>query len=429
MLKMDPPFPLESGTDWVSYHLVKTLLAEHEITYVTLTRSARDDEALRELERLGVRVVAMRQPNTRSVFHRVAYKVAYLLMTLVTGVPLVVWYNTPRSMRRRVKRLLAEESFDLVHVEYWYAAPYARYAERGRRVLLKHDVAYLADRRLLEQRPRGLARYWEERNAERRKRAELRFCREFDTIVTLTEPDQNTFREILGSRPPIKAMPALVLPFDTEPVRRPGDGGPEDGDSNRRIVFVGHLGRTMVVDAVTWFCDEILPAVQRECPGAEFEIVGSREDRVQHLAGRPGVRLTGFVEDVKPRLRAAAVMVVPLRAGSGIKIKIVEAMMAGMAIVTTSVGAEGIQVTHGRELMIADDPEDFAGCILELLGDPERRARMGEAAQKFALDRYASKEARRAVLDFYRTELMQGGGRGAGASVQESPQGVPQAGG
>jgi glycosyltransferase involved in cell wall biosynthesis len=428
MIKMDPPYPLESGTDWVSYHLLKTLLVEHEVTYVTLTRAARDEEAVQELERLGTRVLAMRQPNVKSVFHRVAYKVLYLVMALLTGVPLVVWYNTPWALRRRVKRLLAEESFDLIHVEYWYAAPYARYAKQGRRVLLKHDVACLADRRLLEQRPRGLARFWEERNAERRKRYEIRFCREFDSVLTLTQTDRDAFQKILGDHPPVKALPALVLPFEAEPGRSSGGAAVDGVEPNRRLVFVGHLGRSMVVDAVTWFCDEVLPRIQSDCPGVELEIVGSREDRVQHLAGRPGVRLAGFVRDVKSRMREAAVMVVPLRAGSGIKIKIVEAMMAGMAIVSTSVGAEGIEVRHGQELMIADDAEGFARCTLDLLRDPARRARLGGAARRFARDRYSSEATRQAVLDFYRDEIEEGGQRGLTASVPESPQGVSQAG-
>ncbi len=420
MIKMDPPFPLESGTDWVSYHLLETLAREHEITYVTLTRAADDGQAIGELERLGARVLSMRQPNVKSVFHRAFYKALYLLMTLVTGIPMVVWYNTPWSMRRRVKRLLEKETFDLIHVEYWYAAPYARYARAGRRVLLKHDVAWLADRRLLEHRRPGLLRSWERWNAERRKRAEIRFCREFDAVFTLTGPDRDTFDAVLGGRPAVRALPALVLPFEAPPRRDPG--------ANHRVVFVGHLGRSMVVDAVTWFCDEVLPRIRKECPEAVFEIVGGQEDRVRHLAGRPGVEVTGYVRDVGSHLRNAGVMVVPLRAGSGIKIKIVEAMMAGLPIVTTSIGAEGIDARHGEELMVADHAKDFARCTLELLTDPARRSRMGAAAQTFARERYASDETRRLVLDFYRSEMEKDAGSPAALPAGERRQGLSQTG-
>ncbi len=396
MLKMVPPFPLESGTDWVSYHLMRTLALEHDITYVTLTRSPRDDEAIRELEKHCSRVVSVRQPNTRSIFHRGFYKMVYGALAILTATPMVVWYNTPRGLRRRVRNLLLEESFDMIHVEYWYSAAYAGYALSGCRVLLKHDVAYLADLRLEAHRGRGLGSLRARLRLALLRRAELKACRRFDRVFTLTDVDRDALAGALEGDVRLRSLPALVLPFAARPHRDDGSG---------RIVFLGHLGRPLAIDAVTYFCDEILPRVQRELPETTFEIIGSGEEHVRHLGERRGVRLVGFVSDVVSRIDGAALMVVPLRGGTGIKVKMVEGMFAGLPIVATSIAAEGIGVAHGREVMIADDPEAFARCVIELLKQPGRRKEMAERARLFAQERYGSESARRTLLDFYADEV------------------------
>jgi len=115
--------------------------------------------------------------------------------------------------------------------------------------------------------------------------------------------------------------------------------------------------------------------------------------------------LVGFVSDVVSRIDGAALMVVPLRGGTGIKVKMVEGMFAGLPIVATSIAAEGIGVAHGREVMIADDPEAFARCVIELLKQPGRRKEMAERARLFAQERYGSESARRTLLDFYADEV------------------------
>ncbi len=396
MLKMDPPFPLESGTDWVSYHLMRTLALEHDITYVTLTGSPKDEDAVREIEKYCSRVISERRPNARSWLHRVFYKLLYLTLSLFTGTPMIVLYNTPRVLQRRVRRLLDEESFDLIQVEYWYSAAYARDARAGRRFLLKHDVAYLADLRLqIHGRP-GLNALWSRIKIAALKRAEIRACRNFDAVLTLTDADRDVFRETLDESVRIFSLPTVYLPFAEVPH---ADEGPE------RIVFLGHLARPLATDAVTYFCDEVLPRIHRELPDVTFEIIGRGEEKVRHLRNRQGVNVVGFVSDVASYVQGAAAMMVPLRGGTGIKIKVIEGMFAGLPIVTTSIGAEGIGVTHGREVMIADDPENFARCTLELLQEPGRRKDMSERARRFAQERYGSQAAQRRLLDFYASEV------------------------
>jgi glycosyltransferase involved in cell wall biosynthesis len=157
---------------------------------------------------------------------------------------------------------------------------------------------------------------------------------------------------------------------------------------NCPLVFTGKMDFRPNVDAVVWFCREVLPLVQRDFPSVHFFIVGqSPSRRVISLARNPAVTVTGYVEDVRPYISGALVYVLPLRMGGGTRLKLLEAMAMEKAIVSTSLGCEGFDVTHGRELLVADDAEGFAHLVVELLKDARRRERLGKEARRFA-ERY-----------------------------------------
>ena len=155
------------------------------------------------------------------------------------------------------------------------------------------------------------------------------------------------------------------------------------------MVFTAKMDFRPNVDAVLWFAQEVLPLIRQEVPEARFWVVGKDpHPRLAPLADDPGVRLTGWVEDVRPFIAAAAVYAIPLRIGGGTRLKVLEAMAMGKAIVSTTLGCEGFDLVPGQELVIADTPEVFARAVLALLADPERRARIGRAARRFAGSRY-----------------------------------------
>jgi glycosyltransferase involved in cell wall biosynthesis len=159
-------------------------------------------------------------------------------------------------------------------------------------------------------------------------------------------------------------------------------------EKNCPLVFTGKMDFRPNVDAVIWFCREVLPLVQSDFPSVHFFIVGqSPNRRVISLARNPAVTVTGYVEDVRPYISRALVYVLPLRMGGGTRLKLLEAMAMGKAIVSTSLGCEGFDVTYGRELLVADDAEGFAQLVVELLRDAQRRERFGKEARRFA-ERY-----------------------------------------
>jgi glycosyltransferase involved in cell wall biosynthesis len=139
------------------------------------------------------------------------------------------------------------------------------------------------------------------------------------------------------------------------------------------------------VDAVLWFADEIWPLICRKRPSTTWAIVGQKpHPRLDRLRGLPGVTMTGWVESIRPYLAGAQVVVMPFRIGSGTRLKLIEAMATGRAIVSTPIGAEGFPVQHDEQLLLATTAEEMAAAVLQLLNHPETQRRLGKKAEQFA---------------------------------------------
>jgi glycosyltransferase involved in cell wall biosynthesis len=161
-------------------------------------------------------------------------------------------------------------------------------------------------------------------------------------------------------------------------------------------------------DGIQWFVQEIWPIIARGRPDARLRILGKQPPPAVLALQKPGVEVVGFVEDLRPSLAEAAAVVVPLRLGSGTRLKIVEAMAMGKAVISTHLGAEGLEVEHGKDILLADEPEGFAREVLRVLHEPVLAARLGAAARALAVDRYAWSTAAM-TLESLLLELVEGG--------------------
>ena len=143
------------------------------------------------------------------------------------------------------------------------------------------------------------------------------------------------------------------------------------------------------VDAVLWFAREVLPQIRAAVPDVRFLIVGQRPHRrLDSLRNDPAVELTGWVEDPRPYIAGASVYVAPLRMGGGTRLKLLEALAAGKAVVATRLGAEGFPVQHEREMVLADTPDEFAAAAVRLLGSPQQREGLGRVGRRFVEEHY-----------------------------------------
>ena len=232
-------------------------------------------------------------------------------------------------------------------------------------------------------------------NWRKLRREELGTYRDADGVCLCSaEDERRLLKEIPGARTAVIPNAADVEYYQPRPTDPPPDG--------HTVVFFGLLSYAPNIDGVIYFIQKIWPRVAEAHPKARFKIIGGKPPRSLQLLAGPRVELTGFVPDLRPHLAAAAAVVVPLRLGGGTRLKIVEAMAMGKAVVSTSLGAEGIEGLPGRDLLIEDQPEAFAGAVNRLLGDPELAARIGQSARSLAVEKYSWRGAVRMLEVFYR---------------------------
>jgi glycosyltransferase involved in cell wall biosynthesis len=254
-------------------------------------------------------------------------------------------------------------------------------------VLFEHNVEYLIWQRLsmLESNPVKRALFaleWRKLRAQERAA-----CWKANLTIAVSEED----RVRLGALAPGARTGSIPTGVDTsyfQPAGRPEIPG--------RLVFSGSMDWHPNEDAVIYFGEEILPLIRQRAPHVSFTIVGRNPTpRLREAAGRLGMVVTGTVDDVRPYLDEASVYVVPLRAGSGTRMKIFEALGMAKAVVSTTVGAEGLALANGREFVAADEPRHFADAVVNLVNDEARRTALGRAGRALVVERYSWEQVAR----------------------------------
>lgn len=270
---------------------------------------------------------------------------------------------------------------DIVHLDTIALAPYAAACGRVPVVLTHQNV----ESRLMERRAgheRGvLQRRYVAAQARRLRSYERAVCGRFPLNIAVSPADATLLEEICPG------TQTCVVPngVDTDYFQ------PRRGAETPAVVFTGGMNMFANRDAVEWFLDEIWPRVKGKLPDVRFFAIGQRPSpRVLEAAAMDGsVIAPGHVEDVRPWVEQAAVYIVPMRVGGGTRLKVLDAMAQGKAIVSTSLGAEGINASNGIHFMLADNAQSFADTVVELIGCPDRRRALGEAARACVESHYA----------------------------------------
>ena len=390
-----PPSPPRFGAQARMHGLMTELARRHDITALSLVDEEFDAEecerALRTYCRAATvirnprglggrakRLLQLRSLGSRASFERLRYSVP--------------------ALREALERTLSRERFDLVDVEFPYLAHLPlRGSPPGTPppavVIDTHEIAYDLSRQMARSGS-PFRRVYGAVNWRKLRHEERAAFRAADGICACSDAD----RTRLLAEVPSARVAVIPNAADVEFFRpRPSDPGPD----GRTVLFFGLLSTFPNIDGVRFFVRQIWPRIASACPEARFHIVGARAaPEVLELAG-PRVEVVGLVEDLRPHLASAAVVVVPLRVGGGTRLKIVEGMAMAKAIVSTSPGAEGIEAVPGRDLLIADDPAGFADQVIGLLHDPARASSLGAAGRQLVLDRYAWSAAARDLEAFF----------------------------
>jgi sugar transferase (PEP-CTERM/EpsH1 system associated) len=374
------PYPPHQGASLRNFNLIVQLARRHQVcllTFLEPEQSLDGADPLREVCQWVEAVpVLRRSPGLR------------LKQMLTTRRPDMAWRLWSPAFRDRLAARLAEAPFDVVQIEAIELAPYLPVIESARpRPLIvydDHNAEWVLQKRacltdLADPRRWPAAAYsfvqW-----MRLKGYEADMCRRAGRVVAVSEADRDALHAV-APEVGVTVVPNGVALDEYTDYRGPVE--PFD------LVFTGKMDFRPNIDAMLWFGQQVLPLVRQRCPDVRLAIVGQRpHPRLDVLRAIPGITITGWVADVRPYIAGATVFVAPLRVGGGTRLKLLEAMAMGAAVVATSLGAEGFPVTHGRELLLADTPAGFARAVLALLDDPAQRARLGAEARRFAAATY-----------------------------------------
>lgn len=386
------PFPLDGGV-WIrTYHVLRLLARAFDITALCFERAgtsgagrdvAASVEALSRFAHVEVFAIPQRHSRLRYLWDH--------LRSATLGRVYTSYLYESGAFRGRLAEHLASKDFRLVHVDSLDLARYLPACDGLPIACVHHDVeSALLQRRAVLERSRWRRAYlaYQGRLMDA---VERYWCGRLALNVAMSERDAAELkRKAPGSR--VAVVPNGVDLEEFQP----------DGTKDAGVAFVGGTSPFPNLDALHFFCDQILPRVRRAAPDVPARWIGRASVQQQReYRARYDVELTGYTDDVRPLMREAACHIVPLRAGGGTRLKILNSWAMGKAVVSTSIGCEGLDAADGVNLLIRDDPKDFADAILAVLGDDQLRRRLGEAGRGTAQRLYGWDVVGEGMIDTY----------------------------
>ncbi len=373
-------YPPTHGGGVFMYQTVRALALRHEVHVLAFVDRPEEVETNRALERhvRSVECVLRDFPPHRDFHGLTPYSVRC--------------FQSP-EFQRRVHRLIWERQIDLVQVEYTQLGHFAGGWRHTPTVLFEHDVYFQSVRRAMVQaltqpmtlpQPQPLVTFLE-MFVEwlRALRYELRLLRRMDLVQTCSEKERRLLESFLGpGAPPIRgSLRTAVDTADYVPVFR--------GRQPETLLFVGNFRHPPNLAGLRFLVNDVLPALRAARPGVDLMVVGAYPTpEVESLCRRPGVRLLGMVPEIREVLSRYALFLSPIFSGSGVRVKILEAFAAGIPVISTPLGAEGLDVNDGGELLLAHDARQFISVIIELLENPERAEALARRARRTTEERW-----------------------------------------
>ncbi len=375
------PYPPDSGPKVKTYYVLKYLARQHRVTLVSFVRDTDKPEYIRHLETLCEKVITV--PITRSKVR----DLAFLGKSLLTNQPWMMLRDDRAEMRAALAELAKGEPFDVVHADQTNMGQFALPFTRSRRVLDLHNALWVLYKRLAETTAAtSPMKYILMRDWRLLKRYEGELCRAFEAVTAVSEEDKAALMEA-GARGDMTVIP-IAIDTDEQAFIQRQPSGPH-------IVHIGTMYWPPNIDGITWFLDEIYPRVKAQVPDVRCTLIGARppasiSERAQTDSS---LTVTGYVPDPLPYLRDSSMMVVPLRSGGGMRVKILNALSQGIPMVSTTVGCEGIAVENGRDILVADDPAAFADATVRLLKDAALNQQITERGRQTAEQKYDYRQA------------------------------------
>jgi glycosyltransferase involved in cell wall biosynthesis len=373
VLDEEVPYPPNTGKRIRTWNLLKRLAQRHDVHLLCYGAEDESTEALRSAGIVPHLVQPLKKMSGVSLYTR-------LLWNLFSPYPFSVAKHYTRRFQKEVNDLLQESGWDLLQCEW---TPYARFVSGVRDLpvlIAAHNIESHIWERRAENSDNFMERAFFRLQCKKMVRFEHRALLAATAVTAVTPEDAQTMRS-WG----VRSVSVVPNGVDAKFYECLGQT-----DCKNSILSLASLDWFPNIDALQYFTREIFSLIRKKVPNAVFKIVGRRPPKflIEELSRTPGIDFVGEVSDVRPHLEQASVIVVPLRIGGGSRLKILEALAANKAVVSTSIGAEGLQLEPGTHLLIADSPSDFAIRVSELLGSSEMRRCLAEEGKKFVLKHY-----------------------------------------
>jgi len=393
------PYPPHGGVLQRGYNLLRELGRTARIHLLAFvhpdvlpTHEAREESRQRLQEFCATVEYFELWPKTSRVNHAAALGAA-----LCSSEPFSVVAHRSAAFRQAVAAHVQSSGVDVIHVDTIALAPFVPVHCAQPTLLTHHNIESKLMARRASVEPRSAAKWFLKREAAKLRAYEAAVSPTFDVNVVMSTQDEAALLAMApGSR-------TAVVPNGVDIEYFTADRSHE----TPALIYTGGMNMFANRDAVMFFLKEIWPLITRDQPDVRFYAVGQDPPReLQALAAADSrITVTGFVDDIRPFVRKAAVYVVPLRVGGGTRLKVLDAMASGKAMVSTSIGCEGIDVRDGEHLVVADAPDAFARATRELLQSPQRRADLGDAARRFVVGRYSWRTIAGQLVEAYSSTL------------------------
>ncbi|MBL8213873.1 MAG: glycosyltransferase [Bryobacterales bacterium] len=366
-VKTDYLHPTDRGGQIRTLEMLKRLHARHAVDYLTLADPNNTEGPVRAHEYCRRHFAV---PHQLADKRSLAFA-ADLWRGLVTELPVSIGRWKSEAMRRKARELDAAERYDAIVCDF--LMPVASLDDWPRLVLFQHNVEALLWERHVERAATPLHRWYLRNQATKMAALEQRASREFGRVICVSEQDAALTRDRYGRQDAAWVPTGVDTDYFTAPAAPPKPVA--------ELIFLGSMDWMPNVEGAAWMAADILPLIWAKRPETTIALVGRRPDpKLQALAQDQRIKVSGTVDDVRPWLWGSAVSIVPLRIGGGTRLKIYEAMAAGVATVSTTIGAEGLDVRHEDNILLADSAEAFANACLRLLDQPAERERIAATA-------------------------------------------------
>lgn len=362
------PYPLDDGASFKTYHTLRFLSRNWDVTLISFIRSPGEHGYRGELEKIcrKVEMVVIKRSRIRDAGH--------FVRSLFSRKPFLIQRDHSKKMQAAVDRALMSGTFDTFYADHLHMAQYLRPWTR-QKILDEHNLESELALKYARIVKNPLKKLIALLDSKKMRGYEVRTCGSFDLVLTVTEKEREMLSE-LG----VQRVRCLPIGVDTKKLKRL-----HLNSLPRTVVFLGTMYWPPNADAVLWFCRRIFPLIRHSVPDARLSIIGAHPPRsVRKLAADRQVKVWGYVDDPEPLLSDCAAFVVPLRIGGGMRVKILNAFSWGLPVVSTALGAEGIEALDGRHLFIRDAAEDFAEAVVRLIKDRASREQLSLEGRRIA---------------------------------------------